>query len=93
VSKAFIENHPNPYIEVFERLAASPNARPVPPVPIWPEINDVIGRDVGQKVALLQAKAADALAAAQKRLEQRLDDYRRDQAARKQWAGTGETAR
>jgi ABC-type glycerol-3-phosphate transport system substrate-binding protein len=93
VSKQFIENHPNPYIEVFERLAASPNARPVPPVPIWPEINDVIGRDVGQKVALLQSKAADALAAAQKRLEQRLEDYRRDQAARKQWAGTGETGR
>jgi ABC-type glycerol-3-phosphate transport system substrate-binding protein len=88
VSRQFIEDHPNPYIEVFERLAASPNARPVPPVPIWPEINDVIGRDVAQKVALLQASAADALAGAQKRLERRLEDYRADQAARRQWTGT-----
>jgi multiple sugar transport system substrate-binding protein len=85
VTKQFIENHPNPYIEVFERLAASPNARPVPPVPIWPEINDVIGRDVAQKVALLQSSAAEALASAQKRLERRLDDYKQDQAARRNW--------
>ena len=33
-----IKNHPNPYIEVFQKLSASPNARALPPVEIWPEV-------------------------------------------------------
>jgi multiple sugar transport system substrate-binding protein len=92
VSKDFIENHPNPYIDVFERLSASKNARPVPPVPIWPEINDVVGKDVAQKVALLQAAPAQALARAQARLENRLEEYRKDQEARRQWTGSSASA-
>jgi multiple sugar transport system substrate-binding protein len=36
-SKEFIKDHPNPYIEVFIELSKSPNARPVPRIPVWNE--------------------------------------------------------
>ena len=40
VSDAYLRDHPNPYIGVFEKLAASKNAHGVPPIPIWPEVAD-----------------------------------------------------
>jgi multiple sugar transport system substrate-binding protein len=40
VTEGFMLHHSNPYIRVFDRLAASPNAHPTPPVPMVPEVND-----------------------------------------------------
>ncbi|WP_428390058.1 ABC transporter substrate-binding protein [Mucisphaera sp.] len=36
-SERFLEDHPNPYIEVFIELASSPNARTTPLIPLWQE--------------------------------------------------------
>jgi ABC-type glycerol-3-phosphate transport system substrate-binding protein len=68
VSDDFLRRHRNPYIDVFERLAASENARSVPQCPILQEVNDEL-EAVGQRVTLLQATPEDALRDAQARLE------------------------
>jgi hypothetical protein len=83
VSRNFLENHPNPYIEVFERLASSRNARTITSLGIWPEVNDELG-NVAQRVYLLEAKPADALRDAQNRLQEKYDRYRELQTARDQ---------
>jgi multiple sugar transport system substrate-binding protein len=81
VSADYIRNHPNPYIDVFQKLAASPNAHGVPSVPIWPEAADELGVAI-QKVYLLQETPEQALADAQKRLQAKLDDFNARQKAR-----------
>lgn len=42
VSQEFLENHPNPYIELFIGLAASPHAGHAPTMSIWFEYQDEI---------------------------------------------------
>jgi ABC-type glycerol-3-phosphate transport system substrate-binding protein len=81
VSAAYIRNHPNPYIAIFERLAASKNAHGVPSVPIWPEVVDELGVAT-QKIYLLQSEPEQALQEAQTRLQQKLDDFRMRQRLR-----------
>ena len=82
VSPDFLRKHPNPYIEVYDNLASSPNASPnLPPVGIWPEVNDEI-TDVAQRVYLLETKPADALRQAQARLQEKYDRFRATQEAR-----------
>jgi multiple sugar transport system substrate-binding protein len=81
VSEDFLTSHPNPYIGVFEELAASSRAHSVPSIPIWPEVADEMGV-VAQKVYLLQAEPEQALADAQQRLQAKLDDFRARQRAR-----------
>jgi ABC-type glycerol-3-phosphate transport system substrate-binding protein len=39
-SEAYLENHPNPYVDVYEALAASPHARALPPLINWPQLQD-----------------------------------------------------
>ncbi len=68
VSQRFIDEHPNPYIEVFENLAASPNAYPLPEIGIWPQVNDELQNAV-QEVYLMQTTPQEALDAAQKRVK------------------------
>jgi maltose-binding protein MalE len=81
VSKEFLEQHPNPYISVFQEMAASPNAHGVPPVPIWPEIAKELG-DVAQAVAMQGASPKATLSAAQDRLQAKLDHFYEVQAKR-----------
>lgn len=81
VSPEFLQNHPNPYIDVFEKLAASPNAHGVPPIPIWPEVADELSV-TAQRVYLLEAEPAQALADAQTRLQAKLNSFRQRQQAR-----------
>jgi multiple sugar transport system substrate-binding protein len=81
VSDKFIENHPNPYIEVFEKLATSPNAHGVPHIPIWAEVNDELS-NVAQRVSLVEAAPEDALKEAQARLQMKWDTYRERQRLR-----------
>lgn len=81
VSPEFIKNHPNPYISVFEDLAASPNARGIPPIPIWPEVADEMSV-MSQRIYLLEAEPKDALEESQKRLQAKLDDFNARQSIR-----------
>lgn len=74
VSDAFIRTHPNPYIDIFERLAASPNAHGIPQTPIFPEIGDELNVMV-QSVYLLQATPEQALRTAEQRLREKQQTY------------------
>jgi ABC-type glycerol-3-phosphate transport system substrate-binding protein len=74
VSENFLTHHPNPYIEVFEKMAASPHARGVPQIPIWQEVEDELTA-IGQAMALAQGDAPSALARAQTRLQLSYDKY------------------
>lgn len=81
VSPAFLRDHPNPYIETFEALASSPNARGLPPIAIWPEVGTEVGV-AAEAVYLLEKTPQQALAEAQSRLQRRYDEFRRIAARR-----------
>ena len=85
VSREFIEHHPNPYIQVFEDLANSPNARGVPQIPTWPEIFDDL-QAIGQAMSVGRVSAGDALSAAEGRLQASLDNYFEKHRQRRQLA-------
>lgn len=82
VSSGFLEHHKNPYVKVFEDLANSPNARPLPQIPIWREVADELGNAV-QRMVLLEAEPIDALRDSQQRLQAKYDDFMAKQRARK----------
>jgi ABC-type glycerol-3-phosphate transport system substrate-binding protein len=82
VSREFIERHPNPYIDVFEHLANSPNAHGQPQVPIISEAYEEV-QAMAQGLALLQTDAKSALAASQARVQGRWIDYLEKQQQRK----------
>ena len=81
VSPDFFARHPNPYINVFQDLAASPNARGVPPVPTWPEVAKELN-DAGQAVALQNADPRAVLTATQARVQAQYDRFRQIQERR-----------
>src|SRR5439155_27066136 len=81
VSDEFLLHHTNPYIRVFDMLAASPNAHPTEPVPILPEVNDEMNNFV-QRLALLQVTPEQGLKEMQQRLQQKLDDFMAEQRQR-----------
>jgi multiple sugar transport system substrate-binding protein len=74
VSDDFLNNHPNPYIKVFEDLANSPDAFAIPKVPIWPEVAAELDQ-VAQKMTLKLDDPQTVLAEAQARLQQKYDRY------------------
>src|SRR4029079_255339 len=74
MSQEYLDNHPNPYIEVFEELGASPNNHPIPPLPVWPEVRSEL-QTIAGRVVLNEIEARDALSEAQTRLQGRLDYY------------------
>ncbi len=67
-SEAFRQRHTNPYVEVFDAMADSPNAFHAPHVPIWPELNAELV-NVAQAVSAGSATPREALTAAQQRAE------------------------
>jgi multiple sugar transport system substrate-binding protein len=81
VSENFLQHHPNPYIDVFDRLAASPNAHGIPQIPIWPEVVDEITA-MSQRLILLETDPKTALQYAQDRLQSSYDDYLQKQRER-----------
>jgi ABC-type glycerol-3-phosphate transport system substrate-binding protein len=81
VSESFFANHPNPYIKVFQDLAASRNAHGVPPIPIWPQVFKEL-TDAGQAVALQGADPKVVLGRAQVRLQAQYDQFRQIQEQR-----------
>ena len=82
VSPDFLTNHPNPFIRMFDQLAASPNAHATEPVPILNEVQDEMN-DFAQRLALLQVTPEDGLQQIQNRLQQKYDDFMEDQRKRK----------
>ncbi|MCY2954872.1 MAG: extracellular solute-binding protein [Planctomycetota bacterium] len=86
VSKEFVSNHQNPYIDVYERISAGSNARCLPGIPIWPEVNAELGQ-VAEKAVKLSQEPRQALQEAQERLEARYAEFKRRQAERKRLAG------
>jgi multiple sugar transport system substrate-binding protein len=70
VSDNFLNHHPNPYISVFEEMAASPNAQCVPRSPIWAEIYQEL-INTSQAVSLEPVDADTAMHQAQARMMER----------------------
>lgn len=81
VSESFIANHPNPYVDVFERLAASPNAVPTPQCPIARELEAELTA-IGLDVSTGQSTARDALSAAQHHIDAVWASYEKRQRLR-----------
>jgi ABC-type glycerol-3-phosphate transport system substrate-binding protein len=81
VSQNFIDNHPNPYIQVFDDAANADGAFALPRVPIWPEIAEELN-NVGQQCYLLVRPASVALKNAAGRLEKRWSYFNEIQKAR-----------
>ncbi len=75
VSPGFLEQHPNPYIDVFQKLASSPNATGVPRNLIWPEVVKEL-TDATQAIGIEGADPARTLAATQARLQEKYDRSR-----------------
>ncbi len=89
VSPEFIENHSNPYIDVFESLASSPNVHTAPDVPILPKMRHEMSVLV-ERVYLMTMEPADALRESQQRLQSSLDRFLAIQQVRKdREAGAG----
>lgn len=82
VSAGFLRNHPNPYIQVMEKLAGSPNAFVVPRLPIFPELFKELN-DAAQAVALEGADPAVILHAAQLRLQARYEEFHKIETRRR----------
>jgi ABC-type sugar transport system permease subunit/ABC-type glycerol-3-phosphate transport system substrate-binding protein len=68
VSEGFLSQHGNPYIRMFQALAASAGAVSTPRLSIWPEYRSEMSATF-QRVWLLQASPEQALAEAQKRMQ------------------------
>jgi ABC-type glycerol-3-phosphate transport system substrate-binding protein len=81
VSDDFLNNHPNPFIDVFERLARSPNASGPPQIPINGEVTNEL-TSLFDRVARLQVGPKQGLQEAQDRLQASYDHYQQIQRAR-----------
>jgi ABC-type glycerol-3-phosphate transport system substrate-binding protein len=82
VSLDYVYSNPNPYVDVFDRLADSPNAAPIDQTPIYGEASSLI--DVAaQQVYLLQKTPVEALTEAQERIDQRLARYQEQRELRR----------
>ncbi len=82
VSAKFMNEHANPYIAVFERLAASPNAHGTPPVPILPQVGEELG-NFFQRLSSLEITPAEELPLMQARLQKKYDEFIKRQNNRK----------
>lgn len=67
-SEAFFKGHLNPYIRLFDELARSPNARYIPQIGIWPQMNSEL-LNAFTEINLGTKSPKVALDAAQSRLE------------------------
>lgn len=82
VSPEFVRNHPNPYIDVFERLAASPNAHHIELTPVFAEYSAEMDAVI-QRIALNEVGPRVALQEAQDRLQAKYDQFMERQRARR----------
>lgn len=100
VSDSFRNHHTNPYIDVYEDLANSPNAKFAPRVPIIMEVKDTLDVAI-QNLAYLRTNPAtgkpytplEALQEAQSQLQAKYDDFAQMQSARHPERGAGPEAK
>jgi ABC-type glycerol-3-phosphate transport system substrate-binding protein len=71
-SDDYRQNHPNPYVDVYEMLAASPNARALPRVVNWPEVFDELTQ-AAERSYMLQGTTKQILAETQSRAQHELN--------------------
>lgn len=80
-SEDWVYTHRNPYVDVFDRLAASPNAVAIDQTPIYTEGMTELDL-AAQHIYLLQKTPTEALTEAQQRLDARLARYSEHRALR-----------
>jgi ABC-type glycerol-3-phosphate transport system substrate-binding protein len=71
-SDDYRRNHPNPYVDVYETLAASPNARALPRLVNWPEIADELTQ-AAERSYMLEGSTQQILAETQSRAQHELN--------------------
>jgi ABC-type glycerol-3-phosphate transport system substrate-binding protein len=71
-SQEYKDNHPNPYVDVYEMLAASPNARPLPRLINWPQIYDELTQ-CAERSYMLKGATAQILNEEQVRCQKELN--------------------
>jgi ABC-type glycerol-3-phosphate transport system substrate-binding protein len=81
VSDDFVRTHPNPYIKVFDEIAASPQARGPQQIPIFPEVADQVTYMV-QRLMTLNGTAEQLLRESQTRLDEKYDLFKSRQRSR-----------
>jgi len=74
VSEEFWRKHPNPYIRLFDSLAASPNAVGTPKLGIWAEYSAELN-NAFEEIGLLRKTPKEALDAVTARMQPKLDQY------------------
>ncbi|APR79128.1 N-Acetyl-D-glucosamine ABC transport system, permease protein 1 [Minicystis rosea] len=80
VSPEFFRAHKNPYIRMFQELAASPGATPQPRISVWNEYTNEI-RNASQRLWLGEATADRALGDVKKVIQKSWDRHRHRQDA------------
>ena len=83
VSEEFLTHHNNPFIRVFNRLAASPNAHGAPKVAIMPEVQEEMGNFM-DRLKLLQVTPEAGLKQMQITLQAKYDALMDEQRLRSQ---------
>ena len=84
-SDEYVYSNSNPYIDIYDRLAASPNARANDQTPIYNEALSLIEVAV-QQVYLMQQTPIEALTEAQREIDKRLASQDELAAARAAWS-------
>jgi multiple sugar transport system substrate-binding protein len=74
-SEGWYRNHPNPYVEIFDRLASSPHAQTLPPIATWPMVVDEM-KSATDSVTQLKEAPRTALDKAQARMQGMLEQFR-----------------
>ncbi len=72
-SANYFKDHPNAYADVWEDLALSKNARPLPMVPNWPQLFDEMTL-IADRSNLLRGTTKEILATAQLRCQKQLNE-------------------
>jgi multiple sugar transport system substrate-binding protein len=81
VSENFLAHHRNPYIRVFDMLAASPNAHATEPIPILAEVTQEMD-NFHSRLATLDVTPAQGLQELQDRLQPKYDEFMEGQRMR-----------
>jgi ABC-type glycerol-3-phosphate transport system substrate-binding protein len=71
-SENYRQNHPNAYADVWDELAASPNAHPLPAIPNWTQLYDDL-TEADDRAYLLQGTTAQILGDLQRHAQKDLN--------------------
>ena len=83
VSEQFIFTHPNPYIDIFNRLADSPNAQGSLPTPLAPHVGSELGNAI-TAIATLSDSVDAAMQTAAERIDRRHAKFQKEEQRRQE---------